>query len=130
MALVITADQLLLHAVGDYLLQSHWMATSKTSKSIAALAHVVTYTLPFLLITESPAALAFIAGTHFVIDRWRLARYVCWLKNFLGPGNKPWSKCSVTGYPSDTPAWLAVWLMIISDNVMHVICNGLALYYL
>ena len=25
-----TADQLVAHAVGDYILQSHWMATEKT----------------------------------------------------------------------------------------------------
>jgi hypothetical protein len=127
---MITADQLLLHAIGDYLLQSHWMATTKISKSIAALAHVVTYTLPFLILTTSWKALVVIAGTHFFIDRFRLARYVCWAKNFLGPGNESWSKCSLTGYPSNTPTWLAVWLMIITDNIMHVICNGLALHYL
>jgi hypothetical protein len=73
------------HLVGDYVLQSDWMATEKTKKSVAALAHVATYVLPFLFVTRSPWALAFIASTHFIIDRWRLARYVCWLKNFLAP---------------------------------------------
>lgn len=76
-----TADQLVAHAVGDYILQSDWMATRKTSSSVAAAAHAICYTLPFLLITQAPAALAVICGTHFVIDRWRLARFVVWLKN-------------------------------------------------
>ena len=38
---LITADQLLAHAVGDYVLQSDWMATEKATKSLAALAHAV-----------------------------------------------------------------------------------------
>ncbi len=127
---MITADQLLLHAVGDYILQSDWMATEKTKKSLAALAHVVTYVLPFLLLTTSPLALAFIAGTHFVIDRWRLARYLCWAKNLPWPGRQPWSECAGTGYPNDRPAWLSTWLMIIADNILHVVLNGIALRWL
>lgn len=127
---MITADQLVLHAIGDYILQSDWMATEKTKKNVAALAHVVTYALPFLLLTTSPAALAFIAGTHFIIDRWRLARFVCWAKNWPWPGRRPWRECTTTGYPNDRPPWLAVWLMIIADNVMHVVLNGVALRWL
>ncbi len=127
---MITADQLVLHAVGDYILQSDWMATEKTKKNVAALAHVVTYALPFLLLTTSPAAIAFIAGTHFIIDRWRLARFVCWAKNWPWPGRRPWHECTTTGYPSDRPPWLATWLMIIADNVMHVALNGVALRWL
>lgn len=126
---MITADQLVAHAVGDYILQSDWMATEKTKRNTAALAHAVTYTLPFLFLTRSLAALTAICGTHFVIDRWRLARYVVWLKNWLGP-NRPWSECVATGYPADRPAWLTVWLLIIADNTLHVLCNGLALKFL
>jgi hypothetical protein len=126
---VITADQLVAHAVGDYILQSDWMATEKTKQNAAAAAHAFTYTLPFLFLTRSLAALAVICGTHFAIDRWRLARYVVWLKNWMGP-NRPWSECVATGYPADRPAWLTVWLLIIADNTMHVLCNGLALRFL
>lgn len=122
---MITADQLVAHAVGDYILQSDWMAQTKTKQSLAAAVHAITYTLPFLFITRSPAALAFICGTHFVIDRWRLARYVVWLKNWLGP-NRPWAECNNTGYRNDAPPWLSVWLLIIADNTLHVICNGVA----
>jgi Protein of unknown function (DUF3307) len=127
---VITADQLLLHVIGDYVTQSEWMATEKTKRSLAALVHVMTYTLPFLLFTTSPVVLAVIAGTHFVIDRWRLARFVCWAKNRPWPGHLPWTECRATGYPPATPAWLATWLMIIVDNTMHVAINGASLRYL
>jgi Protein of unknown function (DUF3307) len=127
---VITADQLVAHAVGDYVLQSDWMANEKTKRSVAALAHVVAYSLPFMFLRPSLAAMAVIAVTHFVIDRWRLARYVVWLKNFLGPGNPPWATCSATGYPAERPPWLSVWLLIIADNVLHVLINGAALRWL
>ncbi len=127
---MITADQLLLHVIGDYIVQSDWMATEKTKRSFAALIHVVTYALPFLLLTQSITALAVIAGTHFIIDRWRLARFVCWAKNWPWPGRRPWSECAGNGYPADRPPWLTTWLMIIVDNTMHVVINGVALRWL
>lgn len=155
---LITADQLICHAIGDYILQSDWMATEKTKRSIAALAHVLTYSIPFWFLRPSLPALAFIIGTHFVIDRWRLARYVVWAKNWIcpfwrtelcaypysgvvRPGQvlparlvrlyvSPWADCKQTGYPPDRAAWMAVWLLIIADNVMHVLCNAIALSYL
>ncbi len=148
---MITAEQLVAHAVGDYLLQSDWMANEKTKQSLAALVHAITYTLPFVLLTRSPLALLVVCASHFVIDRWRLARYVVWAKNFLAPKhirdyvevlpfnrrehtivrrNHPWAECSGTGYHKDRPAWMAVWLLIIADNVMHVLINGLAITHL
>ena len=125
----ITADQILAHLVGDYILQSHWMATEKTKRSLAAGIHAVTYTLPFLYLTLNPAALAFICGTHFAIDRFRLARFVVWLKNQQTPSRVgyAWPDSSATGYPKDVPPWLSVWLLIIADNILHLICNGIAL---
>lgn len=124
-----TADQFVAHAVGDYLLQSEWMATQKTKKSIATLVHCVTYLLPFLFITQNPITLAIIGGTHFVIDRWQLARYVAWIKNRPWPGSATWAESSKTGYHPDTPAWLGGWLVIIVDNIMHILINGLAIHY-
>ncbi len=119
-----TADQLVAHAVGDYIIQSHWMATEKTKQHTAAAVHAITYTLPFVLITQSPAALAVICGMHFLIDRYRLARFVVWLKNGArGP-------VTATGYADDVPPFLAVWLLIAADNIMHVICNALAIWAL
>lgn len=128
---MITADQLVAHAVGDYILQSDWMANEKTKRSTAAFAHAFTYTLPFFLLTQRPVPLLVILGSHFVIDRWRLARYVVWAKNWLAPTrNLSWKECTGTGYAPDRPPWLAVWLLIIADNTLHVICNGLALRFL
>lgn len=125
---MITADQLLAHMIGDYILQSDWMATNKARLSVAAAVHAVTYTLPFLLITQAPGVLAVIAATHFVVDRWKIARYIVIAKNLLCP--KPVVHSTATGYPEQTPIWLAMWLLIIADNIIHVTINGTAIRWL
>lgn len=129
---MVTADQLVAHLVGDYVLQSDWMATRKTARMWVALTHAAVYALPFLALSPSLPALAVIVGTHAVIDRWRLARFVVWAKNFAGAPStwRPWSDCAATGYPSERPAWLAVWLLIIADNTLHILVNGAALRWL
>lgn len=144
-------EQLILHLIGDYVTQSDWMANGKTSKYFPALVHATVYTLPFLLLTRSPLALFVMWSTHFLIDRFRLAKYVVYAKNFIAPPSAimsrywfeddsaapdyldakyHWENCKATGYPSETPAFLAVWLMIIADNTMHLGINYLSLRYL
>lgn len=127
---MITADQLVAHAVGDYILQSHWMATEKTKQDFACACHAAIYSIPFFFI-GSYRAYVVIMLTHYLVDRYRLARVVVWLKNNgLQPGDQPTIPLTDTGYPSETPAWLAVWLLIVADNVIHVLINGLAIRYL
>ncbi|MBP9757931.1 MAG: DUF3307 domain-containing protein [Candidatus Pacebacteria bacterium] len=125
--------QLIAHLIGDYMLQSGWMANNKTKRHVPALVHALVYFLPFYVIFRpSLAAAVVMIGTHFVIDRYRLARYVAFSKEFIAPpSNWPkWRDCSETGFHKDTPAFLAVWLMIIIDNAMHLVINALALAYL
>ena len=121
----------LAHLVGDYVIQSHWMACEKTKRWWPAVAHGITYTLPYLLVTRSPWALLVIGGTHIVIDRYRLARHVVWVKNQLAPRGqyRPVEHTS-TGYPLDTPPWMAVWLMIVADNTLHLAINAAAVMWL
>lgn len=123
---------LLAHLVGDYVIQSDWMAAEKTKRWWPAVVHGATYALPFLLITRSPWALLVIAGTHVVIDRFRLARHVCWAKNWIAARgwNRPWRECLATGYPPAKPAGFAVALMIVADNTMHLVINSAALTWL
>lgn len=123
---------LLAHLFGDYVFQSHWMAREKTKRWWPAIAHALTYGLPYLVVTRSPLALVVIVVTHAVIDRYRLARHVVWAKNLLAPKpyRRSWSACSATGYPPETPAWLATWLMIITDNTCHLAINAAAVYWL
>ena len=124
-----TADQIVAHIVGDFILQSDWMAREKAHNSFACLVHVIAYTLPFLLITQVPETLLIIAGTHFVIDRWRLPRYLIWVKNLPFPDRKPFDECRATGFPADTPDHLARLLYIIVDGICHILINGAAIYY-
>lgn len=134
--LMITGDQIVAHLVGDYLLQSDWMAQEKVKRFLPAAIHALVYSLAFLFFRPSLAAWLAILIPHYLIDRYRLARYVVWAKNFLcpidamGSLNPPWSECTATGYPPERPVWLAVWLLIIADNTLHLLCNGLALRFL
>jgi hypothetical protein len=167
-----------MHAIGDYCLQSDWMAQGKVKSWFPAFCHALVYSLGFLLFRPSIAAWLVIFGTHYLIDRYRLARYVVWAKNAMAPptwwkqskngawsgsSNQvaamwrtwidsgiplerpgelddiltmkkarvlPFSVCAGTGYPPDRPAWLAVWLLIFADNVIHICVNGAALKWL
>ena len=122
----------LAHLVGDYLIQSDWMASEKTKRWWPAIAHGVTYTIPYALVTQSLLALAVIAGTHIIIDHYRLARHVGWLKNQAAPKafRSTWAESKGTGYPAEKPPWMAVWLMIIADNTMHLLINTAAVVWL
>lgn len=124
---------LLAHFVGDYLIQSSWMANEKTKRWLPAWAHAFSYGIPFLLVTRSAVALLIIVGTHVVIDHYRLARHVVWAKNFLAPRSywpESFAECKATGYSPSMPVWLSTWLMIIADNTLHVLINSAALYWL
>ncbi len=123
---------LLAHMAGDYVLQSDGMAQKKTSMWRWALLHGLLYTLPFVLVTQDWRALLVIGGTHAVIDRYRLARHVTWAKEWIIPGGHrlPWAEAKATGYQADKPAWMAVWLMILVDNSLHLAINFAAVAWL
>lgn len=77
----------LAHLFGDYVAQSDWMATRKTSEHGPAAAHALTYTACFLPVTRNPKALAkpawmsvwlMIAADntlHLAVNRWALRRW-------------------------------------------------------
>lgn len=137
---------LLAHFVGDYIIQNQWMADHKTTKWLPALVHGFTYTIPFLIATQSIAALLVIALTHAVIDRYRLPKYLIWFKNQLGPKSSRFSwyddpkdfnyklphqlNDPATGFPQSVPKWMSVWMLIIVDNTIHVAINFAAIIFL
>jgi hypothetical protein len=123
-------EQLLLHLIGDYLTQTDWMANEKTKRNAAALVHATVYTIPFLLLSPSFAALMVIGVTHYFIDRYRLARFVVFAKNWATNPGLRWAACRATGYPETMPAWLSVWLLIVADNTLHLCINYAALRWL
>jgi hypothetical protein len=117
------------HFIGDYLLQTDYMAQEKLKRWSPAILHGITYTIPFAFLTQSPLALLVIGGTHIVIDRYRLAKYLNWFKNQFAPkAFRP--PMTATGYGPDKPDWMAVWLLIISDNIIHILINAAALTWL
>lgn len=128
-------EQLILHLIGDYLTQSDWMADNKTKRFLPAAIHATFYSAPFWVlrfwsIKPSLAAWLVIFVTHFLIDRYRLARYVAWAKNWISPVRPdPISECP-TGYGPTKPIWLAVWLLIVADNTLHLAINYAALRWL
>jgi len=105
------------------------MANFKTQRWIPATCHALLYSVLFVIaLGASPSAWLVIAGTHLLIDRYQLARYACWVSSWLSPIRPPpFSQCSKTGFPADLPEWKAFWLMVITDNLIHVIINGWAL---
>ncbi len=127
--------QILAHMLGDYVTQTDWMANAKTSSFVPAFCHAVVYTLTFgavgLLfgLNLSLAACLIIGGTHFLIDRYRLARYVMFTKNWVTNRSLTWAECDKTGYPNSAPPWLTVWLLIAGDNTIHLLINALAIHY-
>lgn len=123
-------EQLLLHLIGDFLLQPNKMAITKTSNTKVCLLHVLIYTSLFLLLTQSPLALFIIFASHFLIDRFRLVRFLIFIKNLTMEPKLKWKKCHLTGFPNDLPFWLSSYLMIVIDNTAHLICNYFALKYL
>ncbi len=107
----------ILHFVGDYLLQSDWMATNKTKNSAACLLHVAVYSAPFYFICDFAPLIVLISVTHFLIDRFRLAKYWMLLINWDWHQNSP-----------DRPAYISFWLLVIVDNTFHIIFNSLAIF--
>jgi hypothetical protein len=92
------------HAIGDNVLQSDWMAPGKTDRWLPAIAHGLTYALPFVYATRR-RLVEYCCVSHMVIDRYRLARYACWPKNNITPRvlNPPWRECMMTGFSDTRP---------------------------
>lgn len=109
------------HLLGDYIFQNHWMAVNKTKEDFPALVHATIYSLPFLFLVHWQCWFIILI-THFYIDRYRLATY--WIKLV----NWNW-KSTNNGYDDNVPVWLSTWLMIIIDNIIHIIINTLVILF-
>lgn len=137
-------ELLLCHLMGDYIFQTDIMARSKRDFWHWAVIHAICYTIPFLFVVGSWTAIAVICISHFCIDYWGLAIYVTRWKNQAGYGlaktisvfdnsfydKKHYDYNTDTGYQEDMAPWMAVWLNIITDNTLHLLCNWLAFVYL
>lgn len=135
-----TADLLfwmiMCHFIGDYWLQSDWVAQHKKSSAVVAMFHALLYAVPFAFLVQGCAipawAFLVIVLTHFWIDHLGLAKYLCFAKNFLAPKRAwpKWSETNFTGYPAKKDLYITFWLFVITDNSLHLLFNYLALRYL
>jgi hypothetical protein len=139
----------LAHLFGDYVFQSDWMANEKTKRFLPAFIHAVTYTFAYAILLIPVwhpwtypvgvgwvflvASLIYIGWTHYLIDRYRLVKQLIWLKNQMGPKSSrfSWREAkSNGGYSAKTPVWMSTWLMIITDNTIHLAINvGVILWF-
>jgi hypothetical protein len=81
------------HLVGDFLLQTRWMAEGKTARWWPLLAHSTVYTgavallaLPAGGLSWRGLALVFLA--HLVLDRRRFVQF--WVRRVTGAAGVPW----------------------------------------
>lgn len=119
--------QFLAHLVGDYVLQSHYEATQKMDHWTPAVTHAVKYSAAFLPLTRDVRALAVIGGTHLLLDHYRLAKHVNFAKNQLAPKAYRPVDLANAGSTAETPQGLAMALMIVTDNTIHMLINEWAL---
>lgn len=96
---------LLAHLVGDFILQTDWMASGKKKKSWICAIHVMTYLIPFAVIQISWLPLLLIGVQHFAQDR---SGFVRW---FMG----------VTEHKSFAEPPMAPWSVILVDNILHLV---------
>lgn len=119
-------EQLLLHLFGDFILQTDNMALNKKKNTlngyIYCILHCVTYSLPFILITNWKAVI-FIGLTHFIIDKTNIVAHFLKLRNNV-------KDISNFGFAKERPFAITVWLLIFTDNTIHLILNYLAIKYI
>ena len=149
--------QFFFHLIGDYITQTSWMAVNKVKSWLAAVTHAFVYSAPFAML-GSWQAWAVIFGTHAIIDRFSLAKYVIYAKNavtdkrywpinqdskstdFSTPFGEQFTaygecyyreSCMANfGYDPKTPQHISFLCYVVADNTLHLIINYLALKYL
>ena len=118
------------HLIGDYLLQSKWMALTKSDGGPEGLRacsiHVAIYTVAVCILvgTLSPVFAVAVFAPHWIIDRWSLAS--SWLKLVRGRTFED-ALANTTPHREFDIAFTAI-VYTVTDNTMHAICLWLALY--
>lgn len=100
---------IVLHSVGDWLLQTDWMAKEKGKSWTPLIAHVVVWTacmLPAAVWLFNPLWLLWLAGTHLVLD---------------GTGFVRWWMTAIKRVPEADLRGSAWWLTVVVDQVFHLL---------
>ncbi|MBM6617043.1 DUF3307 domain-containing protein [Bacillus suaedaesalsae] len=108
-------DYLLIgHLIGDFLLQTSWMAQYKATRWIPLLSHVTVYTAVVSLMGYFSGGLSFtgiaiIFIGHIILDRRTFVEF--WVSRIQ----------MAKGQSKD-------WLMIVADQIFHIILLFVAIY--
>lgn len=103
------------HFIGDFLFQTSWIATYKATKWFTLFVHVLIYTATIAVLDLltfhhlSAWGIVFIFVTHLIIDRQTVVRW--WMNEVMRTN------------PTSAP-----WLMIVVDQIFHLIMLAIALY--
>jgi ABC-type amino acid transport system permease subunit len=112
-----TFEGLLLgHVVGDFLLQTRWMAAHKAAQWLPLAVHAAVYTVSVAVLgslvgTLHLWALAVLFVSHMALDHRRFVRW--------------WSRV-VQGV---TPGAPEAWVIIMADQSFHLLVMGLVAYW-
>lgn len=120
--------QILLHLLGDFFLQNDWMATNKATYSregwIACIIHCLLYAIPFGICYGNAYIFLLVLITHFLVDKFTLARFVTKFINWRW--ERDWGGTNYShdlGFDHERPPYITVWIHIIRDNTIHIAGN-------
>ena len=100
------------HMIGDFILQSDWMAKGKKVNSWICAVHIFFYMTPFVFTGLPWVALAIIAVQHFIQDR---TNFVSWSMILLGK-------------PTFSQPPFAPWSIILMDQLYHILFVAFVVY--
>lgn len=127
---------LICHLIGDFWLQTPWMANNKFKENLPAAIHAFLYSIPFLFAFNlSATAYWTILLTHYVIDRYSVGSKLIWLKNYIVDQffffePQPDYKDTLLGMSKETPLAVSFGVYVAAENVLHLIINALSIAYL
>ena len=99
------------HLFGDFLLQNKWIASRKPGTGYVMLLHCILVTVAFYVFNWwSWHQILLVFASHCLIDALSIGRRY---SNWIGQGTPG----------SDDPAPL--WLILMSDQTMHLVCYWL-----
>lgn len=112
-------EQLILHLLGDFILQTDWQAANKKKASwigeIACQIHCILYSIPFILITDYIHVIL-IYVSHYAIDRTNV---ITW---FLSFRNLTFTRINF-GSNTKKPVHISFFVYTFVDMFFHLTTN-------
>lgn len=108
------------HLVGDYLLQTDWMALNKKQRSFPCFVHAWIWTLSVCLFAgwDTFSALLPLSIAHFIQDRTNL---VSWWMRLKWKNQSEFMRTDQITAGGLLRPGLGPWSVIVVDNVWHIV---------